>query len=428
MSLQVEKLEKNMAKLTVEVPSEQFDEAIKEAYNKNKNKFTIPGFRKGKAPLAIIEKMYGAGVFYEEAANIVLDKTYGDAAEESGLDIVSRPEIDLVQIEKGKTFIYTATVALKPEVTLGDYKGLEVERASAEVTDEEVEAELKKVQDQNARLLTVEDRPVADGDQTVIDFEGFVDGETFEGGKGEDFPLTIGSHSFIDTFEEQLIGKTVGEECEVNVTFPAEYHAADLAGKPAMFKVTVKEIKVKELPELNDEFASEVSEFETLDEYKADVKAKLLETRQKQAATENENRVVEKAVSNATMEIPDAMIDGQVETMLNDYARRMQSQGISMEQYMQFTGMTVDGLKEQMRPQALKRIETRLVLEAIAKQENIQISDEAVEQELANMAAAYKMELEQVKGFMGDRELAQIREDLAVQEAVDMMVADAKLV
>lgn len=428
MSLQVEKLEKNMAKLTVEVPSEQFDEAIKEAYNKNKNKFTIPGFRKGKAPLAIIEKMYGAGVFYEEAANIVLDKTYGDAAEESGLDIVSRPEIDLVQIEKGKTFIYTATVALKPEVTLGDYKGLEVERASAEVTDEEVEAELKKVQDQNARLLTVEDRPVADGDQTVIDFEGFVDGETFEGGKGEDFPLTIGSHSFIDTFEEQLIGKTVGEECEVNVTFPAEYHAADLAGKPAMFKVTVKEIKVKELPELNDEFASEVSEFETLDEYKADVKAKLLETRQKQAATENENRVVEKAVSNATMEIPDAMIDGQVETMLNDYARRMQSQGISMEQYMQFTGMTVDGLKEQMRPQALKRIETRLVLEAIAKQENIQISDEAVEQELANMAAAYKMELDKVKGFMGERELAQIREDLAVQEAVDMMVADAKLV
>lgn len=428
MSLQVEKLEKNMAKLTVEVPSEQFDEAIKTAYNKNKNKFTIPGFRKGKAPLAMIEKMYGAGVFYEDAANIVLDETYGDAADESGLDIVSRPEIDLVQIEKGKTFIYTATVALKPEVTLGDYKGLEVERASAEVTDEEVEAELKKVQDQNSRLLTVEDRPVADGDQTVIDFEGFVDGEAFEGGKGEDFSLTIGSHSFIDTFEEQLIGKNIGEECEVNVTFPAEYHAADLAGKPAMFKVTVKEIKVKELPELNDEFAGEVSEFETLDEYKTDVKAKLLEAKQKRAATENENRVVEKAVSNATMEIPDVMIDGQVETMLNDYGRRMQSQGISLEQYMQFTGMTVDTLKEQMRPQAVKRIETRLVLEAIAKQENIQISDEAVEQELANMAAAYKMELDHVKDFMGDRELAQIREDLAVQEAVDMMVADAKLV
>lgn len=428
MSLQVEKLEKNMAKLTVEVPSEQFDEAIKTAYNKNKNKFNIPGFRKGKAPLAMIEKMYGVGVFYEDAANVVLDATYGDAADESGLEIVSRPEIDLVQMEKGKAFIYTAMVALKPEVTLGDYKGLEVERALAEVTDEEVEAELVKVQDQNSRLLTIEDRAVEDGDQTVIDFEGSVDGVVFEGGQGEDYPLTIGSHSFIDTFEEQLIGKNIGEACEINVTFPEEYHAESLAGKPALFKVTVKEIKVKELPELNDEFASEVSEFETLDEYKADIKAKLLETKQKQAATENENRVVEKAVSNASMEIPESMIDGQVENMVNDYARRMQGQGLSLEQYMQFTGMTIEKLQEQMRPQAVKRIETRLVLETIAKKEDIQISDEAVESELANMAAAYKMEIDQVKGFMGERELAQIKEDLAVQEAVDMMVAEATLV
>lgn len=428
MSLQVEKLEKNMAKMTVEVPAEQFADAIKSAYNKNKNKFNIPGFRKGKASLAMIEKMFGAGVFYEEAANIVLERSYPQAAKESGLDIVSRPEIDLVQIEKGKDFIYTATVAVKPEVTLGDYKGLEVEKASAEVTEADVEAELKKVQEQNSRLLTVEDRPVADGDHTVIDFEGFMDGKTFEGGKGEDYPLVIGSHSFIDTFEEQLIGKNIGEECEVNVTFPTEYHADSLAGKPAMFKVTVKEIKVKELPELNDEFAGEVSEFETLAEYKEDVKAKLSETKEKQAATENENRVVEKAVANASMEIPEAMIDAQIDTMMNDYARRMQSQGISLEQYMQFTGLTTSALREQMKPQAVKRIETRLVLEAIVKAEDIQVSDEAVDQELANMAAAYKMEVEQVKGFMGENELARIREDLAVQKAVDMMVAEAKLV
>lgn len=428
MSLQVEKLEKNMAKMTVEVPAEQFADAIKSAYNKNKNKFNIPGFRKGKASLAMIEKMFGAGVFYEEAANIVLEKSYPQAAKESGLDIVSRPEIDLVQIEKGKDFIYTATVAVKPEVTLGDYKGLEVEKAFAEVTEADVEAELKKVQEQNSRLLTVEDRPVADGDHTVIDFEGFMDGKTFEGGKGEDYPLVIGSHSFIDTFEEQLIGKNIGEECEVNVTFPTEYHADSLAGKPAMFKVTVKEIKVKELPELNDEFAGEVSEFETLAEYKEDVKAKLSETKEKQAATENENRVVEKAVANASMEIPEAMIDAQIDTMMNDYARRMQSQGISLEQYMQFTGLTTSALREQMKPQAVKRIETRLVLEAIVKAEDIQVSDEAVDQELANMAAAYKMEVEQVKGFMGENELARIREDLAVQKAVDMMVAEAKLV
>ncbi|MEG0368747.1 MAG: trigger factor, partial [Hungatella sp.] len=411
-----------------EVPSAQFEEAIKTAYNKNKSKFSIPGFRKGKAPLAMIEKMYGPEVFYEDAANVVLDATYADAAEESKLDIVSRPEIDLVQIEKGKNLIYTATVALKPEVTLGEYKGLEVEKASAEVTEQDIETELKKVQEQNSRLLTIEDRAVLDGDETVIDFEGFVDGEAFDGGKGEDYPLTIGSHSFIDTFEEQLIGKSIGESCEIHVTFPTEYQAANLAGKPALFQVTVKEIKVKELPELNDEFAGEVSEFETLEEYKADIKAKLSETKQKQAATENENRVVDKAVSNASMEIPEAMIDGQVQNMLSDYAQRMKSQGLSLEQYMQFTGMTIDKMKEQMRPQAVKRVETRLVLEAIAKKEDIQITDEAVQQELANMAEAYKMELEQVKTFMGERELAQLKEDLAVQEAVDMIVADAKLI
>ena len=428
MSLQVEKLEKNMAKITVEVPAEQFEKALTTAFNKNKSRFNIPGFRKGKAPQAMVEKMYGVEVLYEDAINEALDATYGDAVTESELDVVSRPEIDVVQVEKGKELIYTATVAVKPEVTLGEYKGIEVEKASAEVSDEDIEAELKKVQEQNSRLITVEDRAVEDGDQTVVDFEGFVDGTPFEGGKGEDYPLTIGSHSFIDTFEEQLIGKNIGEECEVNVTFPEEYHAKELAGKPAVFKVTVKEIKRKELPELNDEFAGEVSEFETLEEYKNDVKAKLSLTKQKEAATENENHVVDKVVENATMDIPEPMIDSQVNNMVNDYARRMQSQGLSLEQYMQFTGMTIDTLKEQMKPQAVKRIQTRLVLEAIVKAENITVSDEAVEKEIADMAESYKMEVAQIKEYMGENGIEQMKEDLAVQEAVDFLVAEAKLV
>lgn len=428
MSLQVENLEKNMAKMTVEVPAGEFEKAIKDAFNKNKNRFNIPGFRKGKAPLAMVEKMYGVEVLYEEAANLILDKSYPDAAEESGLEIVSRPEIDLVQIEKGKDFIYTATVAVKPEVTLGEYKGIEVERAVVEVTDEDVENELKRVQNQNSRLLTVEDRPVQDGDQTLIDFDGYMDGEPFDGGKSEDYSLTIGSHSFIDTFEEQLIGKNIGEECEVNVTFPEQYHAKELAGKPAVFKVKIKEIKVKELPELNDEFAEEVSEFDTLDEYKNDIRAKLLENKEKAATTENENRVVGKVVENASMEIPEPMIDTQVRSMINDYARRMQSQGMSMEQYMQYTGMTLESLQNQTRPQAEKSIRTRLVLEAVVKAEDIQISDEAVEEEIQKMADSYKMEAEKVKEYLGEAEIKRMKEDLAVQEAVDFLVAEAKLV
>ncbi|HCD42623.1 MAG TPA: trigger factor [Lachnoclostridium sp.] len=428
MSLQVEKLEKNMAKLTVEVSAEEFDKALTAAYNKNKGRFNIPGFRKGKAPQAMVEKMYGAGILYEDAVNEALDATYGDAAEESGLDIVSRPEIDIVQVEKGKTLIYTATVAVKPEVTLGEYKGIEVTKSTAEVTEEDIDAELKKVQEQNSRLITVEDRAVENGDQTVIDFEGFVDGKTFEGGKGEDYPLTIGSHSFIDTFEEQLVGKNIGEECDVNVAFPNEYHATELAGKPALFKVTVKEIKTKELPELNDEFASEVSEFETLEEYKNNIRENVASRKEKEAATENEDRVVEKVVENATMEIPEPMIDSQVNNMVNDYARRMQSQGLSLDQYMKFTGMTLQSLKEQMKPQALKRIQTRLVLEAVVKAENITASDETVEKEIASMAEAYKMEVSLVKESLGENGIQQMKEDLAVQEAVDFLVAEAKLV
>ena len=428
MSLQVEKLEKNMAKLSVEVPAEQFEKAIKKAFNKNKNRFNIPGFRKGKAPQAMIEKMYGVGVFYEDAADEAINETYADAMKESELDIVSRPAISIEQIEKGQPFIYTATVAVKPEVTLGEYKGLEVEKADMTVNAEDIEAELKKVQEQNARLLTVEDRPVADGDQVVIDFDGYVDGKAFDGGKAEDYSLTIGSHSFIDTFEEQLIGKNIGEECEVNVTFPAEYHAAELANKPATFKVTVKEIKVKEIPELNDEFAGEVSEFETLDEYKKDIEAKLSEKKQKEAATENENRVVEKVVAGATMEIPEPMIDGQVENMLQDTARRMQSQGLNLELYLKYTGMTLDQMKENMRPQAVKRIETRLVLEEVVKQENIEVSDERLDEEIAKMAAAYQMEADKLKEYMSEQDKKQMKEDLAVQEAVDFLVAEAKLV
>ena len=427
MSVQVEKLEKNMAKLTVEVSAEDFKAAIKKAFNKNKNRFAIPGFRKGKAPQAMIEKMYGEGVFYEDAADEAINASYAEAMKESGLDIVSRPEVTIEKIGKDEPFVYSALVAVKPEVTLGQYKGVEVEKADASVSAEDVEAELKKVQEQNARLLTVEDRGVEDGDQTVIDFEGFVDGKGFEGGKAEDYPLTIGSHSFIDTFEEQLIGKKIGEECEVNVTFPTEYHAADLAGKPATFKVTVKEIKVKELPELNDEFASEVSEFDTLDEYKKDVEKKLAEKKEIEANSKNEDAVVAKVVENASMEIPEKMIDAQAENMVQDMARRMQSKGLSLDRYLKYTGMTGEQMKEQARPDAEKRIRTRLVLEAVAKAENIQISDEKVDEEVAKMAEAYKMEVEKLKSYMSESDVKQMKEDLAVQQAVDLLVAEAKL-
>ena len=428
MSLQVEKLEKNMAKLTVEVPAEQFEAALKTSYNKNKNKFNIPGFRKGKAPQAMIEKMYGVGVFYEDAVDEAINASYPDAAKESGLEIVSRPEISIEQVEKGKSFIYVATVATKPEVTLGEYKGIEVEKAKPEVTDADVEAELKKVQEQNSRLVSVADRAVADGDQTVIDFEGFVDGKAFEGGKAEDYTLVIGSHSFIDTFEDQLIGKNIGEDVEVNVTFPAEYHAAELAGKPATFKVKIKEIKMKELPELNDEFASEVSEFETLDAYKEDVKNKLAETKQAQATAENENNVVQKVVDNAQMDIPAPMVDEQVRNMIEDYARRLQSQGISFDQYLQFTGSTIEQLQEQMRPQAELRLRARLVLEAVVAAEKIEPSEELVEAEIKKMSENYKMDAEQIKTIMGEAGMAQMKADMAVQEAVDFLVAEAKLV
>lgn len=428
MSVQVENLEKNTAKLTIEVPAEKFEEAVQHSYNKNKGKFNIPGFRKGKAPFNMIRKMYGVGVFYEDAVDEVIDASYPDAAKESGLEIVSRPSISIEEIEEGKAFVYTAVVAVKPEVTLGEYKGVEVQKTKSEVTEEDIETEIKRAREKNSRLITVEDRGIEDGDQVTIDFDGSVDGKRFEGGKAEDYPLTIGSHTFIDNFEEQLIGKTTGEECEVNVTFPAEYHVEELKNKPAVFKVKVKEIQRKELPEANDDFASEVSDFDTMEEYKKDLTEKLQAEKIEAAKTADENKVVDKVIENATMEIPDQMVEEQVNGMVNDYARRLESQGISFKQYVEITGMTAEKIGEQMKPQAIKRIQTRLVLEAVVKAENIQADDAAVEEQFDKMAEDFKMDKEQIKGMFGEEQMAQLKEDLAVQKAIDFLVAEAKFV
>ncbi len=422
MSLQVENLEKNMAKLTIEVSAEEFDAAIEKAYQKNKGKVNVQGFRKGKAPRAMIEKMYGVGMFYEDAANLLIPEAYEKAAEESGLDIVSQPDIDVTQIEKGKSFIFTAQVAVKPEVTLGEYKGIEVEKKLAEVSPEEVTAELEKVREQNSRTVTVEDKPAQMGDIVTINFEGFVDGVAFEGGKGEDYPLTLGSHSFIDTFEDQLVGKNLNDEIEINVTFPEEYQAAELAGKAALFNVTIKEIKTKELPEIDDDFAQDISDFETLADYKADVEKTIFEKKEKQIKSEKEEAVIEKIVENATMDIPEPMIDSQVRQMADDFAQRVQSQGLSIEQYFQFTGMDSKKFLEQMKPQAVKRIQTRLVLEAIVKAENIVASEEDIEKEIVEMSAMYKMEVEKLKEIIGEKEREQIALDMAVQKAVELIV------
>ena len=428
MSVQVENLEKNTAKLTIEVPAEKFEEAVQHSYNKNKGKFNIPGFRKGKAPFNMIKKMYGVGVFYEDAVDEVIDASYPDAAKESGLEIVSRPSISIEEIEEGKAFVYTAVVAVKPEVTLGEYKGVEVQKTKSEVTEEDIETEIKRAREKNSRLITVEDRGIEDGDQVTIDFDGSVDGKRFEGGKAEDYPLTIGSHTFIDNFEEQLIGKKTGEECEVNVTFPAEYHVEELKNKPAVFKVKVKEIQRKELPEANDEFASEVSDFDTMEEYKKDLTEKLQAEKIEAAKTADEDKVVAKVIENATMEIPDQMVEEQVNGMVNDYARRLESQGISFKQYVEITGMTAEKIGEQMKPQAIKRIQTRLVLEAVVKAENIQADDAAVEEQFDKMAEDFKMDKEQIKGMFGEEQMAKLKEDLAVQKAIDFLVADAKFV
>lgn len=425
MSYKVENLENSMAKITIEVSEEAFEAAMVKAYNKNKNKISIQGFRRGKAPRKMIEKMYGPEIFYEDAANFAVPDAYEEAAKESGLDIVSRPDIDIVEIGDGKPFVFSATVAIKPDAELGEYKGIEVEKQEVKVMAADVNAEIDRVREQNARIVTVDDRAVKKDDIAVIDFEGFVDGKAFEGGKGTDYSLTIGSHSFIDDFEDQLIGKKAGDKLDVNVTFPEEYHVDELKGKPAVFKVEIKEVKVKELPKLDDEFASEVSEFETLKEYKASVKKTLTDRKKAQIKTEKENKVIEKVVANAKVELPGPMVDEQVSQMVNEFASRLSGQGLSIDQYMQMTGMQPQMLMDQMRPEAETRIKTRLVLEAVAKAENIKVTAKDIDKELEKMAEMYKMELDKLKEMMGDAEKEQISQDIAVQKAVDLLVKEA---
>ena len=426
MSLQVENLEHNMAKLTIEVSAEDVEKALQQAYLKERKRISLPGFRKGKVPRQVIEKMYGPEVFYDEAANHMISEAYGKAYDECELEIASQPKVEIVQLEKGKPFIFTAEVAVKPEVALGEYKGLKVDKVSAEVTDEEVDAEIEKERERNARTVDVTDRAVQDKDQITLDFEGFVDGTAFEGGKGEDYPLTIGSGAFIPGFEDQLIGAEIGKETEVKVTFPEEYQAKELAGKEAVFKCTVKTIKVKELPELDDEFASDVSEEgETMEEYKAEVRGKLKERKEREAKEKKENQVVEQAVANAEIDLPEPMVDLQARQMADDFARRIMQQGMTLEQYFQFTGLSEEKMMEELKPQAEKRIRTRLVLEAIVAAENIEVSDERLEEELKKMAEAYQMEVDKLKEFMGENEKKQMKEDMAVQEAITFLVENA---
>ena len=426
MSLQVEKLEHNMAKLTIEVPAEELEKALETAYQKNKNKISVPGFRKGKVPRNMIEKMYGPAIFYEDAANELIPDAYEKALDECEEEIVSAPKIDVTQIEKGKDFIFTAEVAVKPEVTLGKYKGIKVDEADLAVTEEEINAQIEKERENSARTISVEDRPVKDGDITTLDFEGFVDGVAFEGGKGTDYPLTIGSGSFIPGFEEQLIGAELNKEVEVNVTFPEDYHAKDLAGKPANFKCKIKDIKEKELPELDDEFASEVSAFDTMAEYKEDVKKSLEMKKADAAKIAKEEAVIDAVIEDAKMDIPDAMVETEQRRIIEEFSQRMRMQGLTMEQYMQFTGMTPQALMEQTKPQALKRIQSRLVLEAVAKAENLKASEEDYAAEIKDMSEKYQMEEDKIKEMLGEKGKKQVEEDLAIRKAVDFLVENAK--
>ncbi len=426
MSFKVEQLdEKNMVKLVIETSAEEFEKGLNAAYNKEKSRINVPGFRKGKAPRKIIEKMYGSEVFYESAANAIIPEAYANAADESKLDLVSQPSINVVTLEAGKPFVFEATVAVRPEVELPQYKGVEVEKVDTEVTDEDVEAEVKKALDQNARTVDVYDRAVKDGDMTTIDFEGFIDGEAFDGGKGEDYPLTIGSHSFIGDFEEQLIGLNLDEEKEINVTFPEDYHAENLKGKPAMFKVKIKAIKEKQLPELNDEFAQDVSDFDTLAEYKEDLKKKVADRKAAEGKSKKQNEVIDKIVEEAKMDIPQAMIDTQVNRMAEDFAQRLQQQGLSLEQYFQYTGLTPEKIIDDMKPEALKRIKNSLVLEAIVKAEGIEASDEDIDAEVTKMADMYKMDAEKLKANMGEEDKKQMGADIAIQKVVDLLVESA---
>ena len=425
MSLQVEKMEKNMAKLTIEVAAEDLEKAMQNAYQKAKGRISIPGFRKGKAPRKMIEQMYGKGVFLEDAVNALIPEHYSKALAECELEIVSQPTIDITQAEPGKALIFTAEVATKPEVTLGDYKGVEVPKTEINVTDEDVDAEIKKEQEKNSRTINVEDRGAQLQDVVTIDFEGSVDGVPFDGGQATEYPLTLGSNTFIPGFEDQLVGAKVGDDVDVKVTFPEEYQAKELAGKEAIFKCAVKKIEAKELPELDDDFAKDVSEFDTLAEYKEHVKTNLVERKENEAKRAKEDAAVDKAIENAQMDIPEAMLQTQCRQMLDDFSRRMQSQGLSMDQYFQFTGMTADKMMEDMKPQALKRIQTRLVLEAVAEAENIVASDKDFDKEIENMASMYQMEADKLKELIGDEEKENMKKDLAVQKAADFIVKNA---
>ena len=426
MSVQLEKLEGSMAKLTITVEADVFEKAMNGAYQKNKGRINVQGFRKGKAPRAIIEKMYGPEIFYDDAANICIPEAYEKAYDECEEEIVSQPDIEVVSMGKGEPLVFTATVALRPPVTLGKYKGVEVEAADVTVSDEEVEAAIVREQEKNARTIEVTDRPVKSGDQTVIDFEGFVDGVAFEGGKGTDYPLTIGSGAFIPGFEDALIGAEIGKETDVNVTFPEEYQEKSLAGKPAVFKCTVKSIKEKELPELDDEFASEVSEFDTLAEYKESVKADLEVKKLSDAKAAKQDAVIDKIIEDSKMDIPDAMLQTEQKNMINEFAQRMQAQGLTLQQYMQFSGMDNEKFMEQVKPQALSRIQSRLVLEEIAKAENITVTEEDYEAELKTMAEAYALELDKVKDMVGDEGRKQIEKDILVKKALEFAADNAK--
>lgn len=428
MSLKVENLEKNMAKLTITVAADDFTKAIKASYEKNKNKFAVPGFRKGHATQAMVEKHFGLGALLDDAINVAIDNSYPAAMQESKLEIVSRPEITITKVAKGEDFEYEALVAVYPEVKLNNYKGIEVEKANAEVTDEDIENALKGEQDRNSRMVTVEGRAIEEGDHTVIDFDGSIDGVHFEGGKGEDYPLVIGSHAFIEGFEEQIKGHNIGESFDVHVTFPENYAAKDLAGKAAVFAVTIKDAKKKELPELNDEFASEVSEFDTLDAFKEDLKKKLAVAKEENAKIANENTVVDKVSAQAEVDIPDPMLDSTIDQMVNDYARRMQSQGIPLDQFMEFTGTTMEQIREQMKTQAFQRVRNRVVLEAVVKAENITATEEEINAELQKMADQYKMDIEKIKEIFNAQGLDQLKQDLAVQKAVNFLVENAKFV
>lgn len=426
MSFKVEKTKDNEAKLIIEVPAEDFDKAIDEAYEKNKDRFKVDGFRKGKVPREMIEKVYGVGVFYDDAANAVIPEAYAEAAKESGLEIVARPEIQVTKIAAGNPMEFEAIVTLKPEVKLGKYKGVKVEKVEAEVTDEDVEKRLEQDKEQNARLVAADDKEIEEGDQAIIDFEGFVDDKPFEGGKGEDYPLVIGSHSFIDTFEDQLVGKKVGDEVDVNVTFPEQYQAAELAGKPALFKVKIKEIKVKEYPEIDDEFAQEVSEFDTLDEYKEDIKKKLQEAKENEAKRETESRIIEAIIKDSKMDIPEKMIDTACDQMVEEFARNMQMQGIAFEQYLQMTGSTLEQMKEQVRPQAEARVQSSLVLEAIVDAENIEAKDADVDDEILKMSEQYGMEVEKINEMLRDEDRENIKKDICIKKAADLIMDEAK--